>query len=381
MTSVDKYDIAIIGGGITGAATAWYLSTSGAKVVLFEEADLNTKASGRNAGSLHGQIQHAPFVERGENWSRSFGPALSFLTESLRLWGHLSDNFEGELEVTVRGGLLVGETSEQMRDIERKVRIEQSMGIPSQILDRDELHDVAPYISPSMAGAELCPLEGKANPLLAVPALAREASMRGVTVRTHARVVGIEIDGQFVVVETTTGKIRCKKLVCAAGSGLMDLARLLGIRLPLMEEPVQVSATEGADRFVDHLVYFAGAKLTLKQAAAGTVLIGGGWPSDIDPITGDARVNLESLRKNLAVARHVVPGVSRLHLIRTWPGIGLATPDLGPIIGELGHPSILLGIYPHMGFTAGPLMGKVLARLALELDPEIDLIPFAPDRF
>ncbi len=60
------YDVAVVGGGISGCATAWFLATEGARVALLEQHDIITQASGRNAGSLHGQIQFSPLVERGE---------------------------------------------------------------------------------------------------------------------------------------------------------------------------------------------------------------------------------------------------------------------------------------------------------------------------
>ena len=77
----------------------------------------------------------------------------------------------------------------------------------------------------------------------------------------------------------------------------------------------------------------------------------------------------------------MVPSIGSLALIRSWPGVGIATPDLAPIVGHLGDERVLVGVYPHMGFTAGPLMGRVLAKLALGQDPEIDLAPFWPQRF
>ena len=61
----ESFDIVIIGGGAIGASTLYQLSKSGANVALLEEFDLNTQASGRNAGSLHGQIQYEPFEELG----------------------------------------------------------------------------------------------------------------------------------------------------------------------------------------------------------------------------------------------------------------------------------------------------------------------------
>ena len=102
-------------------------------------------------------------------------------------------------------------------------------------------------------------------------------------------------------------------------------------------------------------VEIAGGKLTLKQASAGTVLIVGGWPAKADLASGVLAVDPDSLRRNLEVAIRVVPKVGSLSLIRSWPGNGIATPDLAPIVGHLGDERVLAGVYPHMGFTAGPL--------------------------
>ncbi|MEI6039319.1 MAG: FAD-dependent oxidoreductase, partial [Actinomycetes bacterium] len=80
----------VVGGGISGAATAYYLSQAGQESALIEQFNLNTQASGRNAGSLHGQIQYEGFHQLGETWAREFLPALKFLTDSLIIWKGLS---------------------------------------------------------------------------------------------------------------------------------------------------------------------------------------------------------------------------------------------------------------------------------------------------
>ncbi|MDH5215796.1 MAG: FAD-binding oxidoreductase, partial [Gammaproteobacteria bacterium] len=78
-------DVLVIGGGIAGCTTAWYLASEGVDVILLEKGELNGLASGSNAGSLHAQIQHEPYVEYGANWSKRFLPALSFYAYSIDL--------------------------------------------------------------------------------------------------------------------------------------------------------------------------------------------------------------------------------------------------------------------------------------------------------
>ncbi|EPR76192.1 putative ferredoxin containing dehydrogenase [Leifsonia rubra CMS 76R] len=374
-------DIAVIGGGITGAATAYELAKRGVDVVLIDGKDFNTEASGRNAGSLHGMIQHPSFMERGESWAREFLPALSMLADSLELWDGLSDELGADLEVTRNGGILIGATQRQLDDIARKVAIEQEAGYDSRMLDQSELQELAPWVSPDMPGGEYMPSEGKANPLIAAPAFARAAERHGARFALGQPVMSIirTADGYELRAETTT--IRVRSIVLAAGNGLNSIGRMLDLDIPVTSEPVQVSATEPVKPIVKHLVYYAGDKLTLKQAHTGALLIGGGWPARLNS-EGEWVVNPESLRDNLRVAMRVAPAIANAQVVRTWAGIGNATPDLLPIIGEYeSAPGVFVGIYPHMGFTAGPLMGRILADLATGTAVDRDLHPFAPARF
>src|SRR3954454_19592206 len=81
-----KQDVVVIGGGVTGASAAYHLAKAGTAVTLVERHDLNTQASGRNAGGLHGQIQLEPFLLRGEQWAREFGPSLEVMRAAIRYW-------------------------------------------------------------------------------------------------------------------------------------------------------------------------------------------------------------------------------------------------------------------------------------------------------
>jgi len=132
---------------------------------------------------------------------------------------------------------------------------------------------------------------------------------------------------------------------------------------------------------VKHLVYFTGEKLTFKQAKSGSLLIGGGWPARIGA-DGHPAFNPESFRANMRVALKVVPSISKIRIIRTWIGTGNGSPDQRPIIGEVpGKKGLYIGMFPYMGFTAGPLMGKTIADLIVHGEAERDLAPFSTSRF
>ena len=129
-----RCDVAVVGGGITGCATAYHLARAGASVVLLERSEVGTEASGRNAGSLHGQIQSLSYSQRGPKWAREFLPALAFLMRSLDIWRGLSEELGVDLEVKTNGGLLLVDDPAQMRWVEEKVAIEREGGLGSRIL-------------------------------------------------------------------------------------------------------------------------------------------------------------------------------------------------------------------------------------------------------
>ena len=375
-------DVLVIGGGLAGTATAYYLAREGVEVTLVEQFDLNTQASGSNAGSLHVQIPHPEFLTKGEAWARSYAPVLSLMLESIRLWHGLETELGCDLEVSTEGGLLVAETEAQMHDIARKAAIERAAGINVELLSAGDLRRIAPYVSERMVGAAYCPDEGKANPLRATSAFAAAARRHGVHILPRCPVVGLTRDHGVYRAEIAAGSIRARRVVNAAGAEAGRISAMLGLGLPIEGHPMQVSVTEPAEPLVRHLVYFAGEKLTLKQAKNGTFLIGGGWPARRGAGTQRLSVDSGSLRANLLVARHVVPRLDSIRLLRVWPGIVNGTADWKPILGEFPScPGFFVNMVPWMGFTAGPISALLTAELLLGRKPRLDVSAFSAARY
>ena len=380
MTPDKSFDVIVIGGGAIGASSAYQLAKQGANVALLEEFDLNTQASGRNAGSLHGQIQYEPFEELGIGWAKQFLHGLSILADSLEIWKGLSDELGVDLEVSSNGGLMIAENETNLRHLEEKVRLENSIGIDSRMLSRSELQEKAPYISAKMVGAAFCPIEGKANPLVVAPAFADAARRHGAVISTRTEVLEIAKNSQGFTISTSAGQFRGAEVLITANAGIPKLTAGLGKRIPISDVPVQVSVTEQIEKFVHHLVYFTSEKLTFKQANSGSLLIGGGWPARYDEKQNPI-LNPDSLRSNLRVALKVVPRIADVKVIRTWVGTGNGTEDHNPIIDKFpGVDDLYVGMYPYMGFTASPLMGRLLAELILTGKCQRDISHFSIER-
>ena len=375
-------DVTVIGAGIAGSSTAYYLAGDGVDVLLVEQHEPNALASGANAGSLHAQIQHEPFVEYGASWARRYAAALPFFLESIALWVAAEGELGVDLGVSQVGGILVASSDAQMRLIEAKADIEQAAGLEIDLLDRRSLLDLAPYVSERMIGGAFCPAEGKANPLIAAPAFVDAALALGARVLQGCEVTGITARAGGYVVHTRRGDISTARIVNAAGIDTARVTSFLGMPPDIRAYPIQLCVTEPVVPLVRHLVYAADGMLTLKQTAAGTILIGGGWPSDVDGM-GRPQVGIESLSRNLALALDVVPALDAVKLVRSWAATVNGTSDWLPILGEVPDcRGFFLNHVPWMGFTGGPAGGRIVASLVQGREPPVgfDVRPFAPHR-
>ena len=148
---------------------------------------------------------------------------------------------------------------------------------------------------------------------------------------------------------------------------------MAGIDLPIRGFPIQVSVTEPVDPLVSHLVYAAAGKLTLKQMANGTCVVGGGWPSTLSQ-DGTLSVSNKSLAANMAIAQSIVPALRTLRIVRSWPAMVNGTESWRPIVGEAPScPGFYLCLFPWMGFTAGPIAAQCVADMILGRTSDFDV--------
>ena len=365
-------DVIVIGGGIAGCSTAYFLASDGADVTLLEQFELGTLASGANAGSLHAQIQPEPFAESGTSWARRFLPALPFFAQSMAMWREFGSVFGTELEVSQPGGLVLATTDRGMRLMEAKTRLERDAGLDSELWTAEDVRRRAPYVSRRVIGGAFCPMEGQANPLTATVAIGRAAKALGAAVLTGQRVVAIRRTRTGLDVTTDRGTYRAARVVNAAGNDAARIAGLLGGQLDMRSHPIQLSVTEPVAPVIDHLLYSASELLTLKQTRKGTILIGGGWPADTD-CRSRPRVAGKSLLSNLRVAVDAVPAIASARIVRTWAAVVNGNESWLPVIGEMpAAGGFYVNCVPWMGFSGAPAAGRIVASLVQGREPPVD---------
>ena len=375
-----KTDVAVIGGGVLGCSVAYYLARQGVDVVLAEKDDINTHASGRNAGTLHAQLQQSQARNTDPAWTRSFDETLPLYLEAGRTWQQLSQELDCDIELRFCGGLMVADTDEDLRFLERKVRRERARGLESTMLTRGELRDLAPYLTERLAGAEFCPHEGKLNPNRATPALARGAERAGARILRNAEVRALEATARGFEVATTRGRIHCKRVVNAAGPWAARIAAMVGVRFPVTPSPILSNVTEATRPFVKHMILHAHRRLSIKQTANGNVIVGGGWPGSQEPGMDQPAVMRISVEGNLGVATSVVPGMAKLNLLRTWTGFNLFI-DGRPLLGEVPRVPGFFNAVTSTGYTLGPVCARLVAEQMTGRNLSYDIRPFSIERF
>jgi len=373
-------DVIVIGAGILGTCTAYYLAREGLDVVVLERRQPNGEASGSNAGSLHVQLLSYDFGERAQAGGRPAAEALPLHRASAKLWPGLASDLGRDLEIKITGGLMVAEDSERFELLKRKTELERSYGIPAETLSAAELRDLAPAVSERMVGAAWCPEEGKINPMLATPAVLDGARKAGARLYKETEVRDIERRSDGFVVKTTRGNFRSPKVLNACGGWSSQVAAMVGLRLPIRANPIQLIVTEPAPRLIDQMLAYADRHLTLKQAANGNFIIGGGWRAGLDPDTHRPRVLRDSFEGNLWVANRVVPALRSVHVIRSWAALNVAI-DGAPIMGEApGVPGFFNAVTVN-GVTLGPIIGRLTAEIMRTGRTGPEMAPFTLARF
>ncbi|MBM85258.1 MAG: hypothetical protein CMM47_04470 [Rhodospirillaceae bacterium] len=373
-----RLDTAIIGGGVLGASLAGFLAAGGARVCVVDGG--HGGGSTANAGSLHVQLQ-SRFLRKYPDKVSALERNLHLYPKAVAFWKQLETDLGTDFDFHMTGGLMVAENQEQFEFLEHKSQRESRLGLDVQLLGRDELEKVAPYLGPAIFGAELCRQEGKVNPLLAHAALKDWGTGMGVTFLPETFVGTIERSGSGFALATPNRAFQADRVILAAGGGNKDLARSLGFNLPVASEPLHMNITEPTEPLIGHLVQHADRPITLKQFSTGHVVIGGGWPAHLREKDAFPSVELASIIGNTTLAQHIIPEIAPLRLIRTWAGIN-ATMHGHPILGQFSTmPGVYAAVSGDAGFTLGPFSARLLADVILGYPASEDMTEFSPDLY
>ncbi len=375
-----KADLVIIGAGIMGVAAALHASAAGLDTVVIDRGSINGESSGGNAGSLHMQLLSFDYGEKTGGRSEALLQTLPLQRDAIALWQEHERALETSFEIALTGGLMLAEEGGHIEFLKQKVDAERRSGIEVELIDRDAIRAIAPAVSDTMIAGAWCPGEGKINPLIATPALARTAKDNGARFVEGVHVSALSHDRRVYAVETSAGSIVSKHLILAAGGWTGALGAMLGLDLPVHGAPLQMIVTETAPQLAPCLLAHADRHLTMKQASVGNIIIGGAWSASTDNNTGRSRILRQSIEGNLWVAERVLPELAGLHMLRSWAAMNVDI-DGAPMVGPLpGFPGAVV-VAGANGYTLGPLLGQVAAQSIINGSLPPAYQRFSPERF
>ncbi len=364
-----EFDVAVVGGGLVGVATAWGLAREGARVAVLDEGDRAVRASRGNFALV---------------WVQSKGLGLAayagWTVRSSNAWAGFASVLKDETGLDVcfqrPGGfhLALSEAELEARANILK-RLHNQPGIvdyKTESLDHGQVAKMLPDIGPGVVGASYCPLDGHVNSLRLFRTLHTALNARGVKYLPSHRVDGIsQADGMFSLA-TTRGEVRAARVALAAGNANMRLAPMVGLEAPMRPERGQIVVTERLKPFLHYPV------VTLRQTDEGTVMIGDSKEDSTDP--SGLTLGVSATEAERAVRQF--PLLARVNVVRTWSAIRVMTRDGFPIYDESQtHPGAFV-LCCHSGVTLAAnhalTVAPMIARGALDQDL---VAPFSARRF
>jgi sarcosine oxidase, subunit beta len=367
-------DVVIVGGGLMGAATAFFLRRRGRSVILLERGLVGQQASGTNFGNVRRQGR--------------FLPQLPLANRSREIWGRLPELIGEDVEFMMSGHIRVCFRAEELAELEAHARAVLEYGLELEMISRNALRDRFPFLSPDALAASYSPQDGHANPRLAAPAFARAARRAGAIVRENAEVTAIEKIGADFVIETIGGgRYRAPAVQICAGAWSDVLSARFGEAVPLVARGPQMAVTEPAPYAIEPVVGVYSRVVTegiyLRQVRRGNVVFGGGMRGPAHADIERAYVDPAATLLQLPHLRRLVPALAALRVIRTWSGIEGYIDDDIPVIGPSGKvPGLFyaFGFCGH-GFQLGPGVGDVMAELIDTGRTSTLIAPFHVGRF
>ncbi len=413
-------DVVVIGAGIAGVTTALELAERGLKVVVVEKGQVAAEQSSRNWG-----------------WVRQMGRdprEIPLMQESMRLWRGMNDCVGAETGFHTCGIAYLAKNEKEQSENEAWLNGHaKPNGIDSKIVRGAELDRIVSGAAKSFVSALYTPSDARAEPFIAVAAMARALQKRGGQVFTHCAARGVETSaGRVSSVVTERGAIACRATVLAGGYWSRHFLANLGLAFPQLGVLGSVQRTTPLDN--GYTTTFSGDKFAVRKRADGGFTVTNNLTSTIDIVPAsfkyfaqflpalsmnwrgfrfrlggrfieeaklkrrwaldqvspfelirilDPEPSHRILDEALARLKQVMPEFVPTQVVERWGGMIDATPDAVPVIS---HVAKIPGLYLASGFSGhgfgiGPGAGKLMAQIVTGESPCVDPQPFRFERF
>ena len=366
-----KKDVCIIGGGVIGLATAYYLLKAGKSVVILEKAEIGSGASSSCDDMILLQ-------------SKKPGIALTLAMESLEMYRGLTDELGADIGFYSHGGMIIIEDEKQLRIMEGFVKQQISFGLDVEIVDRSILFKKQPHVARYMLASTYSKSDSQVNPLLLMRAFLHNGLNMGMDVLRNTSVREIKQQGDhWKVIGQNDIDVECDNIVIAAGAWSAQIGKLLDINIPILPIKGQLAVTEQIAPIGEtncwSAAYIAskhdptvlgdrsdydqkiGLGFSFTRAGEGNYLIG----STREKVGFDKTTDFKAIAKILEQARKYFPVMNQVNIIRTMAGFRPGTEDGSPIIGAIdGFPGLYIAAgHEGDGIALSPITAKSVAEM------------------
>lgn len=367
-------EVMILGGGLMGTASAFFLARRGIKVRLIERGRIGAAATVASFGNIRRTGRHLT--------------QLPLAHRALEIWGAAEKLLGRDVEFRATGHLRLIFDQDSLGDMRRFAQEAQAWGLTLQELSPADLRRRFPGLGPKAIGASFSPHDGSGNPRLIAPAFAEAAARLGAEIIEEAGDVTARHTGDGFAADTRKGSFRAPILLNAAGAWGARIAERFGDPAPIEARGPQMGVTEPLPHRILPVVGIwtreAGLNGYFRQVERGNIVFGGAAervPVALDP--GHAQANPAVLPGQLAALARLLPAIRNVAIIRTWSGCEGYMKDMLPMMGASDRvPGLFhaFGFSGH-GFQLGPGVGDVMAELIATGQTDVPLEDFSPGRF
>lgn len=379
-----SYDVVIVGGGVHGLATAYYLARNHGitNVAVVDKSYIGSGGSGRNTAIVR------------SNYLTPEG--VAFYDRSLLLYNDMATELNINVMFSRRGHMTLAHSDAAVRTMRWRAEVNKLQGIDSSVIDPTQVKKLAPSLDVSgharypILGALYHPPGGILRHDAVVWGYARAADAMGVEIHQKTEVLDIMVEGgdgpdgkgpggRVTGVRTNHGDIAAPVVVNATAGWASLISAMAGVELPISTRPLQAAVTEPVKVFLPTVVVSGSLHVYVSQTDRGELVFG----ASVDPYNNySVRGSLEFTEELAGHVLELMPGISRMRLLRQWAGLCDMTPDYSPIMGFTPVEGFLCDVgWGTYGFKAGPVSGETMAEcVATGRVPEL-IGAFGLDRF
>ena len=366
-------EVIIIGGGIIGCATAYYLAKKSISVIVLEGSEcIGNAGSSRNGGGVR-QSGRDPRELPMVMWGIK------------NLWPNLSEELGVDVEYTQKGNLRLGKTQAHLKMLQGLTDSAVKCGLDVKMINGDEVRKINPYLSSEVIGASWCPTDGHANPLTATLAYYKKARELGVQFITGETVIDLKkIKGKIRKVITENNIYEGEKVLVAAGYSSRYITDTVGIDIPMQAIKMECLVTEAEPYMFDQMLGTAEADFYGHQTKHGSFVFGGS--TGLEGYNKDNGKLVSSSLGASCTCRGIMryfPALSDAKIVRAWAGYIDECADKIPVISSIEE---VPGLYVACGFTGhgfgiAPAAAYNIAEMMSDGTPTVDMTAFRYDRF